>query len=130
MAGVVAALASNGELRDVRVATKPISGPLPKVRWISAEGAAKLRRYMREVVTAGTGRTLAGHSVAIAGKTGTAQVDHAKSHAWFVGFAPYARVRRQIAFAVVVENAGYGGRVAAPLAGDIVSAAQALGLLQ
>jgi cell division protein FtsI/penicillin-binding protein 2 len=47
-----------------------------------------------------------------------------------VGFAPYARVRRQIAFAVVVENAGYGGHVAAPLAGDIVSAAQALGLLR
>ena len=130
MAGVVAALASNGELRDVRVTTKPLADSLPSVRWISAEGAAKLRGYMREVVTVGTGRTLAGHSVAIAGKTGTAQVDDARSHAWFVGFAPYARVRRQIAFAVVVENAGYGGRVAAPLAGDIVSAAQALGLLR
>ena len=130
MAGVVAALASNGELRDVRVITKPIAGPLPGVRWISAEGAAKLRGYMREVVTMGTGQTLAGHSVAIAGKTGTAQVDDAGSHAWFVGFAPYARGRRQIAFAVVVENAGYGGHVAAPLAGDIVSAAQALGLLR
>lgn len=130
MAGVVAALASNGELRDVRVTTRPVTGPLPSVRWISAEGAATLRGYMREVVTSGTGRMLAGHSAAIAGKTGTAQVDNAKSHAWFVGFAPYARVRRQIAFAVVVENGGYGGRVAAPLAGDIVSAAQALGLLQ
>jgi peptidoglycan glycosyltransferase len=128
MAAVVAALASNGELRDVRVTTKPIPGPLPSVRWIGAAGAAKLRGYMREVVTAGTGRALAGHRVAIAGKTGTAQVDDAKSHAWFVGFAPYARGRRQIAFAVVVENAGYGGRVAAPLAGDIVSAAQALGI--
>jgi len=130
MAAVVAALASNGELRDVRVTRKPFTRPLPGVRWISAEGAAKLRGYMREAVTSGTGRMLAGHSVPIAGKTGTAQVDSARSHAWFVGFAPYARVRRQIAFAVIVENAGYGGRVAAPLAGDIVSAAQALGLLQ
>ena len=131
MAAVVAALASNGELRDVRVAKKPITAPLPSVRWMSTGGAAMLRRYMREVVTVGTGRMLAGHSVAIAGKTGTAQVDDARSHSWFVGFAPYARrVGRQIAFAVVVENAGYGGRVAAPLAGDIVSAAQALGLLQ
>jgi cell division protein FtsW (lipid II flippase)/cell division protein FtsI/penicillin-binding protein 2 len=130
MANVVAALASNGELKDVRVTSKPVAGRLPSVRWISAEGAAKLRGYMREVVTVGTGRVLAGHSVAIAGKTGTAEVDDARSHAWFVGFAPYARDRRQIAFAVVVENAGYGGRVAAPLAGDIVSAAQALGLLQ
>ena len=56
-------------------------------------------------------------------------MDNARSHAWFVGFAPYARVRRQIAFAVVVENAGYGGRVAAPLAGDIVSAAQGAGVV-
>jgi cell division protein FtsI/penicillin-binding protein 2 len=130
MAAVVAALASNGELRDVRVTRKPLPGPLPSVRWISAEGAATLRGYMREVVTSGTGRMLAGHRVPIAGKTGTAQVDNARSHAWFVGFAPYARSRRHIAFAVLVENAGYGGRVAAPLAGDIVSAAQALRLLQ
>ena len=128
MAGVVAAVASNGELRDVRVTSKPVPDPPPSLRWISPKAAAKLRGYMREAVTAGTGRMLAGHSVAIAGKTGTAQVDNAKSHAWFVGFAPYTRVHRQIAFAVVVENAGYGGRVAAPLAGDIVSAAQALGI--
>ena len=130
MANVVAALASNGELRNVRVTTRPATETVPGLRWISAEGAAMLRGYMREVVTGGTGRMLAGHSVAIAGKTGTAQVDNDKSHSWFVGFAPYVRVRRQIAFAVVVENAGYGGRVAAPLAGDIVSAAQAVGLLQ
>jgi cell division protein FtsI/penicillin-binding protein 2/cell division protein FtsW (lipid II flippase) len=130
MAGVVAAIASNGELKDVRTTTKPVADSLPNVRWISADAAAKLGGYMREVVTSGTGRALAGHSVAIAGKTGTAQVDGARSHAWFVGFAPYARVHRQIAFAVLVENAGYGGRVAAPLAGDIVSAAKALGLLQ
>jgi peptidoglycan glycosyltransferase len=129
MAGVVSAIASNGELREVRVATRPAAGPLPSVAWLSPQAAATLRGYMREVVTVGTGRALAGHATPIAGKTGTAQVDDARSHAWFVGFAPYGRVRRQIAFAVVVENAGYGGRVAAPIAGEIVSAAQALGLL-
>jgi peptidoglycan glycosyltransferase len=129
MAAVVAALASDGRLREVRIATRPAASGAPAVRWVSAEGAALLRGYMREVVTSGTGRTLAGHSMAIAGKTGTAQVDNALSHSWFVGFAPYARVRRQIAFAVVLENAGYGGRVAAPLAGEIVSAAQALGVV-
>jgi hypothetical protein len=31
---------------------------------------------------------------------------------------------------VIVENAGYGGRIAAPLAGEIVSAAEARGLLK
>ena len=83
---------------------------------------------MREVVTVGTGRSLAGHRVPIAGKTGTAEVNHAASHSWFVGFAPYGSAR--IAFAVILENAGYGGRVAAPLAGDIVAAAEAAGLLK
>jgi peptidoglycan glycosyltransferase len=66
--------------------------------------------------------------VPIAGKTGTAEVDDARAHAWFVGFAPYGPAPR-IAFAVIVENGGYGGRVAAPLAGDVVSAARARGLL-
>jgi peptidoglycan glycosyltransferase len=89
-----------------------------------------MRQYMREAVTGGTGRGLARHPVAIAGKTGTAEVDDAGSHAWFVGFAPYAGAKRQIAFAAIVENAGYGGRSAAPLAGDIVSSAQELGLFR
>jgi peptidoglycan glycosyltransferase len=89
---------------------------------------------MREAVTAGTGRSLASHQMAIAGKTGTAEVDDKKSHSWFVGFAPYANTPGsrppRIAFAVIVENAGYGGRVAAPLAGEIVSAAESRGLLR
>jgi hypothetical protein len=36
----------------------------------------------------------------------------------------------RVAFAVIVENAGYGARVAAPVAGDIVTAARAFGLIQ
>jgi peptidoglycan glycosyltransferase len=55
-------------------------------------------------------------------------VNNAASHSWFVGFAPYGSPR--IAFAVILENAGYGGRVAAPLAGDIVEAAAAAGLFK
>jgi cell division protein FtsW (lipid II flippase) len=129
MARVAAALATDGRLREVRVADDAATGE--ELRWISESGAARLRRDMREVVTAGTGRALAGHPVAIGGKTGTAEVDHAASHAWFVGFAPYSSSEpARIAFAVIVENGGYGGRVAAPLAGDIVSAAQARGLLK
>ena len=82
---------------------------------------------MREAVTSGTGRTLAAHPVAIAGKTGTAEVTGAPSHSWFVGFAP-ASGPRPIAFAVIIENAGYGGRAAARVAGEIVTAARELGL--
>jgi cell division protein FtsW (lipid II flippase) len=127
MARATAALASDGVLRDVTLeaATPPAAG----VRWLDAAGAARLRRDLRDAVTTGTGRALASHAVAIAGKTGTAEVDGMRSHAWFVGFAPSQASRTRIALAVIVENGGYGGRVAAPLAGEIVSAARARGLL-
>jgi peptidoglycan glycosyltransferase len=84
---------------------------------------------MREAVTSGTGRTLTGNTTAIAGKTGTAEVDDGRAHSWFAGFAPFGGTRR-IAFAVIVENAGYGARAAAPIAGEIVNAARDLGLLK
>jgi peptidoglycan glycosyltransferase len=126
MARVASAIASGGALRDIRVALEPSLPDVPPTRWISASAADQLGRYMREVVTRGTGRVLAGHQVPIAGKTGTAEVDGAPSHSWFVGFAPYRGEGRTIAFAVILENAGYGGRAAASLAGEIVQAAGAL----
>ena len=92
--------------------------------------ARVLAADMRAVVTAGTGRSLSGHAVPIAGKTGTAEIDDAPSHAWFVGFAPAGAATRRIAFAVILENAGYGGASAASVAGQVVSAAASLGLVQ
>jgi cell division protein FtsW (lipid II flippase) len=126
MARVASAIASGGALHDVRVALEPSQPDVPPTRWITAAAADRLGRDMRDVVTRGTGRALAGHTVAIAGKTGTAEVDGAPSHSWFVGFAPYRGEGRTIAFAVILENAGYGGRAAASLAGDIVLAAGAV----
>jgi penicillin-binding protein 2 len=89
---------------------------------------------MRRVVTEGTGaRYLAGVLPPIAGKTGTAEVQDKGSHSWFIGYAPYetaAAGGRRIAFGVVVEHGGYGGRLAAPAAGEIVQAASQLGILK
>jgi cell division protein FtsI/penicillin-binding protein 2 len=71
-----------------------------------------LRGLMRLVVTEGTARP-AGLPAGTAGKTGTAEFgsgDPLPTHAWFIGF------RGDLAFAVVVEDGGVGGRVAAPLA--------------
>ncbi len=56
--------------------------------------------------------------VTVAGKTGTAQNPHGEDHAWFVGFAPVDTPR--VAIAVLVENAGFGGTVAAPIAGYVM----------
>ncbi len=85
---------------------------------------------MRDVVLSGTGRSLRGHPGQIAGKTGTAEVANGPSHGWFVGFAPYGSAKKRIAFAIVVEHAGYGGATAAPAAGEIVSAAIDAGLIE
>jgi peptidoglycan glycosyltransferase len=83
---------------------------------------------MRDVVLEGTGRSVRSSPVAIAGKTGTAELNGAPSHSWFIGFAPYGPASRRVAVAVILENAGYGGTAAAPAAGEIVEAAAALGL--
>jgi peptidoglycan glycosyltransferase len=81
-------------------------------------------------VTDGTGRQLKDHPIGIAGKTGTAEVDGARSHAWFVGFAPAGGATKRIAFAVLLENAGYGGATAASVAGQVVTAAASMGFVR
>lgn len=131
-------------------ATVANGGRAPQGRWIIDETnsrvrpaedvlppslAAELAGFMRGVVTSGTGRVLSGSAVPIAGKTGTAELANAPSHAWFIGFAPYhvkpdaSGTAKQIAFAVLVENGQYGGTAAAPIAGEIVAAAHQLGII-
>jgi peptidoglycan glycosyltransferase len=64
----------------------------------------------------------------MAGKTGTAQLDVGAPHSWFVGFAPYdGDASGRLAFAVLVEHGGYGARVAAPIAREVMEAARDLG---
>jgi len=126
-------------------ATVADGGAMPEGRWIDDEtnsrtdapkpvlppdSAQILARFMREVVTGGTGRRAAAAAVPVAGKTGTAELADAPSHAWFIGFAPYGSSQRKIAFSVLVENGVYGGTAAAPAAAEIVNAAVKLGLIQ
>lgn len=82
----------------------------------------------------GTARRLKkGINYQIAGKTGTAQVftvkqeekynedeidEKLKDHALFMAFAPAHDP--QIAVAVIIENGGHGGSVAAPIAGKVM----------
>jgi cell division protein FtsW (lipid II flippase) len=130
MARVAAAIASNGTLRDVRVEKTASARSIPTHDLVSSDAAATLGRYLRDAVLTGTGRSLREHPWRIAGKTGTAEVHGAPSHAWFVGYAPYGQAEKRIAFAVLIENAGYGGAAAAPAAGEIVTAAAQSGLLR
>ncbi len=56
-------------------------------------------------------------NIIMCGKTGTVQNNRGKNHSVFIGFAP--RDNPKIAIAVVVENGGYGGAYAAPIASFI-----------
>jgi peptidoglycan glycosyltransferase len=129
MARAAAAVASNGVLRDTHW-EETASEDSPGVQFLDADSARLLAGYMRDVVLNGTGRSLRGNPWHIAGKTGTAELSGKPSHSWFVGFAPFGPATRRIAFAVVVENAGYGAGSAAPAAGEIVAAAALAGLVK
>ncbi len=133
MALVAAAVAHGGTAPEARWTVDARDAPLrgEPVPVVSPESAALLARAMRGVVTQGSAAGyLSGVLPPIAGKTGTAQVQDKLSHSWFIGFAPYGPASgRRLAFAVIVEHGGYGGRLAAPAAGEIVRAASALGLL-
>ena len=83
---------------------------------ISKEVIKTVRSMMIDVVNSpgGTGRRARLPDIVVAGKTGTAQNPHGEDHAWFVAYAPAENPR--IAIAVIVENGGSGGAVAAPIA--------------
>ncbi len=99
------------------------NGRLP----ISEENFAVLRNSLWEVANGSWGTAthrFEGLPVKVAGKTGTAEAPPGLSHAWFAGYAPAAPYTRadgttidqpEIAIAVIVENAGEGSAVAAPI---------------
>jgi len=132
MARVAATIAAGGLMPEGRwVLDASNSRQDPPRAIVPPEQAAFIAGAMRKVVTDGTARhAMAGTPVNLAGKTGTAQLDQGDPHAWFAGFAPYdGDTGHRIAFAVLVEHGGYGGSVAAPIAREIMEAAQDLGIV-
>lgn len=67
-----------------------------------------LREGLRETVAGdhGTGRLLANAPVAVAGKTGTAEIGDGQNHAWFAGFFPFDKPRYSAC--VFLERGGHG----------------------
>lgn len=90
---------------------------------IPASLAAQVAQDMIGVVAGGTGTAAALPGARVAGKTGTAENPHGQTHAWFLAFAPADRPT--VALAIVLENAGVGGQVAAPAARSVLAAALA-----
>ncbi len=88
---------------------------------ISTQTAAELNQMMQLVVEGGTGTAAQIPGVAVAGKTGTAELGLGDLYdAWFVSFAP--ATDPQVAVAVVVEKQpnGFGGSISAPIAKAIL----------
>lgn len=110
---------------------EPAPAPPPRDTPLDPRNWAILEEGLYEVVRGGTAAASALKEITMVGKTGTAQVatfvDRAhyvrqakilKDHALFAGYAP--REHPQIAFVVVVENAGFGASSAAPIAKKLV----------
>ncbi len=97
---------------------------------VSPTVAGQLEEMMVSVVEGGSGGAAALPGVTVAAKTGTAEYgSDNQTHAWFTGYAPVDDP--QIAIAVIVEGGGTteeestGGRVAAPVARQVLEAGSA-----
>jgi len=99
------------------VSTSPVkSFTLP----FSQETLDLLMESIRLVVEGehGTARSLRNKYYSIGGKTGTAQNPHGLEHSLFVGVAPMEAP--EIVVCAVVENAGHGSEVAAPVVARVI----------
>ncbi len=133
MALVAAGIANNGVvMRPYLVGSitdeggAVLSATKPR-QWLTATDpatAATVRALMIGVVKNGSGTRAAISGVTVAGKTGTAEAGKSvQTHAWFIAFAPAENPR--VAIAIVLENAGVGGQVAAPAAKPVLETALA-----
>jgi penicillin-binding protein 2 len=144
LAVATATLANRGRFVEPRVARAThvpgLEAPQPvpaEVRSLdlTPQHVERVIHAMTQVVEGrrGTARRIRTDAYRIAGKTGTAQVftvgqkeryneaqvaERLRDHALFVAFAPVDEPR--IAVAVIVENGGHGGSVAAPIARKVM----------
>ena len=134
MAMVTAGIANDGKLMtpyltaQVRASNlqvvsehhpKQMSQPMTK------ESAEQLKAMMVSVVNNGTGKRARINGTTVGGKTGTAQTVKGKApYAWFVGWSdnPHVAVAVFIQSSDTAINEVSGGRLAAPIARDVIEA--------
>lgn len=137
MASVSQAIANDGvRLPTSIVKTKALRPEPDSVKVTSPETAAMVEELMLAVVRSGTGTAAQIPGVAVAGKTGTAELGPAalqpgetlepgeeppqQENAWFTAYAPVGKPRLAIAV-MLIDTTGGGGTVAAPIAREIFS---------
>jgi hypothetical protein len=137
LASIAQTIANGGVRMPTPIAKGPALQPAAEpVRVTSQETANTIRDLMIQVVESGTGVAAGLPGIAVAGKTGTAELGPAaleegqelgpgedppqELDAWFTAFAPAAKP--SLAIGVMVVNAeGDGGEVAAPIAAQVLS---------
>jgi peptidoglycan glycosyltransferase len=130
MALVAATIANDGDLMQPRLVTAMTGnagtrtiGPKSMGRVISVDNAESIKAAMVKAVEGTLGRQYTTGAkipgVTTAGKSGTAELGGTgEPHSWFIGFAPANAPK--IAIAVIVEQAGRGAEVAAPIGGNLM----------
>jgi penicillin-binding protein A len=125
MATVAATVANGGKRMKPRLTERIVAQdgrvkervePDEAATVMSAAAADTIAQMMKSVVDNGTGTAAKIPGVAVAGKTGTAEVEGGRTNqVWFIGFAPVEDPK--VAVAVTIERSeGQGGTVAAPIA--------------
>jgi penicillin-binding protein A len=145
MATVAAAIGLRGRRPHVTLDYEQAHGRAQTERATSPRVAKTLERLMLAVVRAGTGVNAAIPGVAVAGKTGTAELkttkrcepdldnpescppegqenDPTDTDAWFAAYAPAGKGRPHVAVGVLLVASGAGGDTAAPAAKQVMVA--------
>ena len=132
MALVAATVANGGELMRPQLVTA-MTGQRSGSRTIGAQSMGRvipvadadaIKAAMVQAVEGRLGRLFTSGAkvpgVTTAGKSGTAELGGSgEPHSWFIGFAPAENPT--VVIAVLVEQAGRGGEVAAPIAGRLMA---------
>jgi penicillin-binding protein 2 len=144
MARIIAAVANGGTLyRPTVIDHIGAGGGAPEEPWpVEEQGMLPIapsildvmRQSLRDVASGAWGTAayqFVNLPVPVAGKTGTAETVIDNSHAWFVGYAPAEPYTTpdgtlieepQIAIVVMIEHAGEGSEVAAPIFRRVIEA--------
>ncbi|MET8681137.1 penicillin-binding transpeptidase domain-containing protein [Streptomyces sp. NPDC004647] len=115
----VAATVKEGSFRQPVLVPDAAENKHRAAKELAPAVAEELRTLMGAVVTEGSGKALRGISGSPGAKTGTAEFGTGKppgTHAWMIGF------RGDLAFAVLLEDGGSGGKDAGPVAARFLRA--------
>lgn len=126
MAHAAAIIANEGTFTDPHILKSRVPpGGEPLIEYYPRRRVSVDYRFFEPVIEGMSGAVRAGTAtmayhpeIEVCGKTGTSENPHGKDHSVFFGFAP--RHQPKIAIAVYIENAGWGGSYATPIAGLII----------